>query len=574
MLRTPDLGDPPVAEITHPFHPHKLRLADNVTDGHWPFRCGGCKELAAGRRRYRCEPCDLTLYTCCATAPLTLEHPLLPGRHFRLLERPPPPPPWLAADDRGGGGWRPACDACGDLLRGDGFAYHCADGHGLVGLNLHPRCARLRLPVAAARGAAAVKLCRRAAPRRRCGVCMSGEDGYRHGFWTCRFRRSGGDELVDVHLSCLKELMSHSHETLTNLYEILMEDGTPTNDCGEGASAQDNSSGESNGDAEEFENQNGTNNGMVPEMKTITHPSHPEHKLRMVTTTGEAPFKCDACKEPGDGPRYHCLTCEDLNMHKFCAHAPSTLYHHLFGRTFELLAKPPQGRPEKPHPAATGGGRGESGGRWCDTCGDHVFGLVYHCSGANLDLHPCCASLQELPVQNRETLDQPKESLATPQKLVKEGLAKITIDGVAFDIAAFSKCSLCSRQEEEGPDHCCRRLRRQEQWCYYNSDVVDGGGEAVSLHVSCIKQIARRRWQAARDMKCGGQIMLAISEEMIGEGGPLHGIPSERDRNIVGAVVRVIIAVIFGDRTAMEGDISSWVALGLPWLTNLFTVQR
>lgn len=241
MLRTPDLGDPPVAEITHPFHPHKLRLADNVTDGHWPFRCGGCKELAAGRRRYRCEPCDLTLYTCCATAPLTLEHPLLPGRHFRLLERPPPPPPWLAADDRGGGGWRPACDACGDLLRGDGFAYHCADGHGLVGLNLHPRCARLRLPVAAARGAAAVKLCRRAAPRRRCGVCMSGEDGYRHGFWTCRFRRSGGDELVDVHLSCLKELMSHSHETLTNLYEILMEDGTPTNDCGEGTSAQDNS---------------------------------------------------------------------------------------------------------------------------------------------------------------------------------------------------------------------------------------------------------------------------------------------------------------------------------------------
>ncbi|BAH94292.1 Os08g0396500 [Oryza sativa Japonica Group] len=529
MLRTPDLGDPPVAEITHPFHPHKLRLADNVTDGHWPFRCGGCKELAAGRRRYRCEPCDLTLYTCCATAPLTLEHPLLPGRHFRLLERPPPPPPWLAADDRGGGGWRPACDACGDLLRGDGFAYHCADGHGLVGLNLHPRCARLRLPVAAARGAAAVKLCRRAAPRRRCGVCMSGEDGYRHGFWTCRFRRSGGDELVDVHLSCLKELMSHSHETLTNLYEILMEDGTPTNDCGEGASAQDNSSGESNGDAEEFENQNGTNNGMVPEMKTITHPSHPEHKLRMVTTTGEAPFKCDACKEPGDGPRYHCLTCEDLNMHKFCAHAPSTLYHHLFGRTFELLAKPPQGRPEKPHPAATGGGRGESGGRWCDTCGDHVFGLVYHCSGANLDLHPC---------------------------------SKITIDGVAFDIAAFSKCSLCSRQEEEGPDHCCRRLRRQEQWCYYNSDVVDGGGEAVSLHVSCIKQIARRRWQAARDMKCGGQIMLAISEEMIGEGGPLHGIPSERDRNIVGAVVRVIIAVIFGDRTAMEGDISSWEAAG------------
>lgn len=66
--------------------------------------------------------------------------------------------------------------------------------------------------------------------------------------------------------------------------------------------------------------------------------------------------------------------------------------------------------------------------------------------------------------------------------------------------------------------------------------------------------------------------MLA-SKEMIGEGGPLHGILSERDRNIVGAVVRVIIAVIFGDQTAVEGDVSSWVALSLPWLTNLFTVQ-
>lgn len=240
MLPTTDLGDLP-AEITHQFHPHKLRLADTVTDGHWPLWCGGCKKLAAGRRRYTCEEetCDLTLYTCCATAPLTLKHPLLPGRHFRLLERPPPPPPWLAECRR----WRPACDACGDLLRGDGFAYHCADGQGLVGLNLHPRCARLPLPVAAARGDAAVKLCRRAAPRRRCGVCMSGEDGYRHGFWSYRFRRGGGggDELVDVHLSCLKELMSHSHETLTNLYEILMKDGTPTNDYGEGTSAQVNS---------------------------------------------------------------------------------------------------------------------------------------------------------------------------------------------------------------------------------------------------------------------------------------------------------------------------------------------
>uniref|UniRef100_A0A0E0LUM2 DC1 domain-containing protein n=1 Tax=Oryza punctata TaxID=4537 RepID=A0A0E0LUM2_ORYPU len=543
VLPTPGFGDPPV-EITHQFHPaHKLRLADTDTDGGWPSRCGGCKELAAGRRRYTCEPCNLTLYTCCATAARTLQHPLLPGRHFRLLEQPPPPPPWLTDC-----GW--ACDACGDLLRADGFAYHCTDEHGL-GLNLHPRCARLPVAARAVARYDAVEL-RKVASSGRCSICMSGEDGYRHRFWSYRFS-GGDDEFVDVHMSCLKELASQSHETLTNLYEILM-DGPPwmpTNNWGEGTSGQVNSSGISKGkmparkegDAGKFQYNNGVNNtmAMAPDTKTITHPSHPEHKLQLVTTTGEAPFLCDSCKEPGDGPRYHCNAC-DFDMHNFCAHAPAKLRHYdLFkGRTFKLLAEPPPGPPETPHPAG-------GDGRWCDTCGDPIKGLVYHCSGANLDLHPCCASLDGAKT-------------------------KITLDGVAFDIAEHRKCGLCSSSRREEGRHCCR-LRHREQWWYYHSTGDVGDGETtVYIHVACVKQIARMRWQAARDMKCGAQIMLA-SDEMMKEGGPLEGIPSERARMIVGAVVRIIIAVIFGDRTAIEGDVRSWSALNLQWLTDLLGIQ-
>jgi hypothetical protein len=276
--------------------------------------------------------------------------------------------------------------------------------------------------------------------------------------------------------------------------------------------------------------------------ETITHPSYPEHKLRLVTASGGKPFRCDGCKEPGDGPRYHCHTC-GFNMHNYCAHAPATLRSNtLFpGRTFTLHVAPPPGPPEKPHPHPAG----ERGSRWCDTCGDSVRGLVYHCSGANLDLHPCCASLH------------------------LQELDAITIGGVAFDIAASRHCSICScRQEEEC--RCCRRLgRRHEQWCYVHDD--DGEQIAVkhvSLHVSCIKQIARRRWQAGRDMKCGGQIMLA-SEEMMDS---LQGISSAEARNIVRAVVRIITAVIFGDQTAIEGDVTSWSALNLQWLKDLFGI--
>lgn len=64
--------------------------------------------------------------------------------------------------------------------------------------------------------------------------------------------------------------------------------------------------------------------------------------------------------------------------------------------------------------------------------------------------------------------------------------------------------------------------------------------------------------------------MLA-SEELMME-GPLKSISSEKDRIIVGGVMRIIISVIFGDPTANKGD-NDRVALSLQGLADLFSIQ-
>lgn len=247
-----------------------------------------------------------------------------------------------------------------------------------------------------------------------------------------------------------------------------------------------------------------------PEM--ITHHDHPQHKLRLVTTTCDMPFRCDGCLEPGYAPRYRCDAC-NFDMHTFCSNLPAILQHPMYkGRIFRFCPKPPP----------------PSGRRVCDACGDPVRGFIYHCFGANLDLHPCCASLH----------------------------GPIILDGLAFDIGAPRKCCLCMR--EKGPE--------RDLWCYHSNI----NGEGVYLHVACIKHFAGRRWQAGREKKYGGQIMLA-SEELMME-GPLKSISSEKDRIIVGGVMRIIISVIFGDPTANKGD-NARVALSLQGLADLFSIQ-
>ncbi|KAF8701932.1 hypothetical protein HU200_033263 [Digitaria exilis] len=58
---------------------------------------------------------------------------------------------------------------------------------------------------------------------------------------------------------------------------------------------------------------------------------------------------------------------------------PPPLQHHLFdGREFRFLPTPPPPDDER---------------TVCDACGEPAHGFVYHYSGGDKDLHPCCASL-------------------------------------------------------------------------------------------------------------------------------------------------------------------------------------
>lgn len=345
------IKDLPIVPTPHTDHMHEnLRLDKSVRS--WPTQCDGCKELGAGHR-FKCEQCNSKVYydMCCATAPHTLKHPLFPGSVFRFLRKP------LASE------CGRACDACGDLMHG--FVYHCFER----GLDLHPRCARL--PVRTANVKGYVMELRRVSACSRCCICMCGKEGYRNKFWSYRSSQEGQD--INVHMACLKDLASKSHETLTKLYEILMGESqwTPTEVLGEDTSDQLVVSSAEDGDrtplrqdeiTEEFQHKDEVCNvlehgreelrkketdtrsqtvteplfspGQAPEEEPvaepemITHHDHPQHKLRLVTTTCDMPFRCDGCLEPGYAPRYRCDAC-NFDMHTFCSNLCRPFYSTL-----------------------------------------------------------------------------------------------------------------------------------------------------------------------------------------------------------------------------------------------------
>ncbi|OEL13868.1 hypothetical protein BAE44_0025113 [Dichanthelium oligosanthes] len=204
----------------------------------------------------------------------------------------------------------------------------------------------------------------------------------------------------------------------------------------------------------------------------------------------------------------------------------------MFGdATFVLLLEPPSTA------TATGGqgnkGKGGGGnGRVCDACGDPVHGLVYHSfDDGDLDLHPCCARL--------------------PNRLMQA-------DGRTFELRrrpspSSRPCGMCGGGGVSG------RRRRREFWAYRS--CVDG--EDMDLHVACMKEMARLSWDAERQGRVGGgQIVLARAPASMDR--VLQALPRKTRRSsgfqrfwkIVGAVVSVVIAVIFGNPVVMVAAIA------------------
>ncbi|KAJ1268361.1 hypothetical protein BS78_07G128900 [Paspalum vaginatum] len=250
------------------------------------------------------------------------------------------------------------------------------------------------------------------------------------------------------------------------------------------------------------------------------HPAHPEHKLKLVTSD-DRPFTCDGCMQPGHGAgtRYRCEheRC-DFDLHTCCARAEPTLTYPMFrDTTFVFLLEPPE---------ATAGRRGKHGQhrcRVCDACGDVVRGFVYHGFDADLDLHPCCARL--------------------PERLVQP-------DGRVFELQRTSPrpCGMCGASG-----------RRRDFWAYRSR--VDG--EDVDLHVVCMKEMARLSWDAERQSWAGGGQMIVQARPPAMD-RMLQSLPGRTRRStgfqrfwkLVGAVVSVVIAVIFGNPVVMVAAIA------------------
>lgn len=135
-----------------------------------------------------------------------------------------------------------------------------------------------------------------------------------------------------------------------------------------------------------------------------------------------------------------------------------------------------------------------------------MAGYVYHCRERGLDLHPCCADLQESLVHDGQTFELRKE--------------------------ASHRCGLCRDKGE-----------RRKFWAYRS---YDDAGEAVYLHVACLK---RHICSGGHVVLAGAPIMEGLLQSLPRRTGGSRGF--ERFRKVVSVVVSVIIAVIFGNPMAL-----------------------
>uniref|UniRef100_A0A0E0LUR2 DC1 domain-containing protein n=1 Tax=Oryza punctata TaxID=4537 RepID=A0A0E0LUR2_ORYPU len=253
------------------------------------------------------------------------------------------------------------------------------------------------------------------------------------------------------------------------------------------------------------------------------HPFHSTHKLNLITADDAGRFVCDGCKELGGAgcARYACEEAGcDFDLHAPCALAPDVLppEHTMFkgDAAFVLLHEPP--------PTTDDGDL-----RVCDACGDEVRGFVYHCFDRDLDLHPCCAHLP----------------------------GRVALGGVAFELSsggggggsAPRRCLYCRTGEGSRP-----HLRRK-YWTY-SSDDFDG--EAVHLHVACVKRMAYESSSAGSSSHRidGGGRNMPVIRAPVQAAVALRKNGRSRSKlkkflKIVAFVLRVVVGVLFGDPTAM-----------------------
>ncbi|PIA26979.1 hypothetical protein AQUCO_08400029v1 [Aquilegia coerulea] len=163
------------------------------------------------------------------------------------------------------------------------------------------------------------------------------------------------------------------------------------------------------------------------DIKSFSH----DHNLKLLYD--KTPYRCDACKEPGWGPRYRCEE-SNYDLHKECALYSSSMSHPFYkNRSFKFLESP------------------ITNNRYCNACERDILGYVYHCYATGHDLHPLCANL--------------------PCTLQADGVELRLHDKLS------SKCGKCRTRTLWG---------NVRGWSYKST--------GYEFHVSCVKKIAVENW--------------------------------------------------------------------------------
>lgn len=238
-----------------------------------------------------------------------------------------------------------------------------------------------------------------------------------------------------------------------------------------------------------------------------THSSHPEHELELKNY--QKPYTCNGCKEQGVGKRYRCEEC-DYDLHEDCMFNKSTTTHEFFKEfTFKFYDKPPPRKCDKIYCNKCI--------RYCNACGKHVKGFVYHCDEDenDWDLHPCCRNLKN----------------------------ELKIEGVKFHLGeTVSKCSWCNQTKiKDG-------WSKIKGWSYVSEC------DKYHFHVYCAMEMVIEGWKNgtanSNDCLALENLELPIQRQLNRNSGR-----GNKYWRIAKVFLKTIVSILLGDPTITLGSL-------------------
>ncbi|XP_021750801.1 uncharacterized protein LOC110716478 [Chenopodium quinoa] len=176
---------------------------------------------------------------------------------------------------------------------------------------------------------------------------------------------------------------------------------------------------------------------------TIETFAHPQHS--MTSEYKQKLFRCDHCKNVGDGLRYYCEAC-NVTLHQVCAEQPTRLISHLHPQ-HELELK------LRPH------------FKYCELCGTKGSdrnNLVYTCKDCEFFMHPECS---QLPLYLLHPLHSPH-----PLVLQRS--------------CSDYRCSACSEWKTYGSKYSCTQCGLDfDHTCILKKSVIGLDDEVRQNHI-------------------------------------------------------------------------------------------